>query len=137
MAVFLSMETPYEPLKYQAIGNAILRVSKTAKVPFGAHDGRRIVETALENVGTPRNWIQKIKGRKVRGEDSPYSKPAIEQLRKKYREALPELEFLQQPTARPASTLSKNAVSFFEKFNQVLETHPDKMEKFEKFILDL
>jgi hypothetical protein len=94
MPVFLSIEQPHEPLKYQAVGNAILRISKSARVGFGAHDGRRIVETALENVGTPRNWIQKIKGRKVRGEDSPYSKPAIEQLRKKYREALPELEFL-------------------------------------------
>lgn len=48
--VFLTIEKPYEPLKYQAIGNAILRISKTARVPFGAHDGRRTVETALENV---------------------------------------------------------------------------------------
>ena len=69
-------------------------ISERAGIPFSIHDGRRIVETALENVSTPRNWIQKVKGRKVRGEDAPYSKPAIEQLRHKYREALPELEFI-------------------------------------------
>ena len=63
-------------------------------MPFSIHDGRRLVETALENVGTSRNWIQKIKGRKVRGEDAPYSKPAIEQLRGKYRECVGDLEFL-------------------------------------------
>ncbi|MFX1538303.1 MAG: hypothetical protein ACFFDI_29285 [Promethearchaeota archaeon] len=95
------------------------------------------METALENVATPSNWIQKIKGRKVRGEDAPYSKPAIEQLRAKYREALPDLEFLRQPAKQPASTLSKEALSFFEKFDGVLELYPDKLEKFEKFILEL
>ena len=69
-------------------------------MPFSIHDGRRLVETALENVGTPRNWIQKIKGRKVRGEDAPYSKPAIEQLRGKYREVVGDLEFLGASQAR-------------------------------------
>lgn len=131
--VFLSVEGPCKPLAYQAVGNAILRVSKTAQVPFGAHDGRRIVETALENVSTPRNWIQKIKGRKVRGEDSPYSKPAIEQLRAKYREALPELEFQAQITPEKKSPREK----FIEEFTRVLEEHPDKFAKFEQFILKL
>jgi hypothetical protein len=32
----------------------------------------------------------------VAGEEAPYSKPAIVQLREKYREALPELEFLSE-----------------------------------------
>jgi integrase len=36
-----------------------------------------------------------------------------------------------------SSTLGKDALSFFEKFNKVLDTHPDKFEKFEKFILNL
>jgi predicted nuclease with TOPRIM domain len=35
-----------------------------------------------------------VKGRKCSGEEAPYSKPAVQQLREKYREALSELEFL-------------------------------------------
>ena len=58
------------------------------------------MQTALESVGCPGNWIKKIKGRKCSGEEAPYSKPAIEQLRKKYAEALPELEFLQDDEGR-------------------------------------
>jgi hypothetical protein len=92
--VFLSLRKPAKPLTYPGLSTLIRTISERASVGFSIHDGRRIVETALENISTPRNWIQKIKGRKVRGEDAPYSKPAIEQLREKYREALPELEFL-------------------------------------------
>jgi hypothetical protein len=137
MYVFLSneqnKEKKHEPLKYQAVGNAILRISKEAHVGFGAHDGRRIVETALENVGTPRNWIQKIKGRKVRGEDAPYSKPAIEQLRKKYREALPELEFLNVASVSQTSELQelKEKVAKIEGSRTALEALLLRVEKLE------
>jgi hypothetical protein len=137
MSVFLSNEQPYEPLKYQAIGNAILRISREAHVGFGAHDGRRIVETALENVGTPRNWVQKIKGRKVRGEDSPYSKPAIEQLRKKYREALPELEFLTMATAQQTSEIEelKEKVAKMEGSRAALEMLLLRVEELERKLI--
>jgi hypothetical protein len=94
MNVFLSLERPYNPLTYHGLSKTVEAISAKADTPFSVHDGRRIVETALESVGCPRNWIQKIKGRKVRGEDAPYSKPLIEQLRQKYKEAAAELEFL-------------------------------------------
>ena len=94
MKVFLSLQKPYSPLTYPGLSKTIQEISLKAGVPFSVHDGRRIVETALESAGCPRNWIQKIKGRKVRGEDAPYSKPLIEQLRTKYKEAAGELEFL-------------------------------------------
>ena len=83
-----------KPLGRNGIIAAVRDIKERANVCFGVHDGRRVVQTALENVGCPPNWIKKIKGRKVSGEESPYSKPAIEQLRAKYREALGELQFL-------------------------------------------
>jgi hypothetical protein len=92
----LGKEKLHSPMGYNGMANLLSTISQKANVPFSLHDGRRIVETALENCLTPRNWIQKVKGRKVRGEDSPYSKPAIEQLREKYHQALPELEFLNE-----------------------------------------
>ncbi|MCJ7559583.1 hypothetical protein MUO79_03060 [Candidatus Bathyarchaeota archaeon] len=103
--IFLSVrDNVAEPLSTNGLCNMIGRMVKRSGVKFGIHDGRRIVETALENASTPRNWIQKIKGRKVRGEDAPYSKPAIEQLRAKYREALPELELLRTEEAEMRQT---------------------------------
>jgi hypothetical protein len=49
-----------------------------------------------------RKWhiTQCVRGffRKVSGEEVPYSKPLIEQLRAKYKEALQDLEFLNQST---------------------------------------
>ena len=136
MHVFLGIKEPYAPLRYQAVGNAVFRASQIAHVGFGSHDGRRIVETALENVGTPRNWIQKVKGRKVRGEDAPYSKPAVEQLRVKYCEALPELEFMEQPSDASRG-LSSEQVQMFEALAKVLDRYPEKVEKFERFLMDL
>jgi len=82
------------PLTKEGVSRAMIHISQRANVKYGIHDGRIIVQTALEDVGASPQWIRKIKGRKVKGEESPYSKPAIEQLRAKYREALPELMFL-------------------------------------------
>ncbi len=95
--VFLSIKRNIgEPLSYRIIAKKATVLEQRANVDFTFHDSRRIAQTALENVGCPNNWIKKIKGRKVSGEEAPYSRPLIEQLRAKYKEALPDLEFLSQ-----------------------------------------
>jgi hypothetical protein len=91
--IWLSTYKPYESLSYQMFGNAIITLSDKAKVPFSLHDGRRWVNTALESIGISSNWARKIRGRKVKGEEAPYSQPSIEALRNKFREAVPALEF--------------------------------------------
>lgn len=134
--VFLEIKKDVgQPLAYSMIAKVMVKLSQRSGVKFSVHDGRRIVQTALESVSTPNNWIKKVKGRKVSGEESPYSKPNIEQLRGKYRKALLELEFL---------SLSNNVVAMsadqqrtFELLGKVLEKYPDKAEKFERFLMDL
>lgn len=91
--IWLLTFKPYTPLSYQMLGNQINILSHKAKVPFSLHDGRRWVNTALESTGISPNWARKIRGRKVRGEEAPYSQPLIDQLRAKFREALSQLEF--------------------------------------------
>ena len=66
-----------------------------------------MVETALEEVGIHPNWARKIRGRKVRGEESPYSQPEVEKLRAKYREAVPLLQFTVETTKSSENTLLK------------------------------
>ena len=95
--VFLSIKRNIsEPLSMRMIAKKATVLEQRANVNFTFHDGRRIVQTALENAGCSINWIKKIKGRKVSGEEAPYSHPLIEQLRAKYKDALPDLEFLSE-----------------------------------------
>ena len=86
-----------KPIGYASLGRLAMVLSQRSGVPFNWHDARRFVETMLEEIRINPNWARKIRGRKVRGEEAPYSRPAIEQLREKYREAVPLLEFT-QPT---------------------------------------
>jgi hypothetical protein len=96
--IWLSTYKPYEPLSYAMLGNYVVILSHKAKVPFSLHDGRRWINTALEQIGISPNWARKIRGRKVKGEEAPYSQPAIEQLRAKFAEAVPLLEFTHEDT---------------------------------------
>lgn len=86
-----------KPIGYGTLGELAIVLTERSGVKFSWHDARRYVETALEEIKIHPNWARKIRGRKVRGEEAPYSRPAIEQLREKYREAVPLLEFT-QPT---------------------------------------
>ena len=107
--VFLSVKRNVaEPLTIRMIAKKATVLQLRANVDFTFHDGRRIAQTALENAGCPSNWIKKIKGRKCSGEEAPYSKPCIEQLRAKYREALPDLEFLNVENANITRKISND-----------------------------
>lgn len=83
-----------KPIGYSGLAQTMKRISETANVKFTLHYGRRWVETALEDAGIPNNWMKKIKGRKPPGEENPYSRPQIEQLRDKYRQAVSKLQFI-------------------------------------------
>ena len=91
--VYWTFDRPYKPLTYKPLGRVFSRLSKNSEVQFSCHDARRFVETGLEECRIPPNWARKIRGRKVRGEEAPYSRPNMEKLRTFYEEALSNLEF--------------------------------------------
>jgi hypothetical protein len=91
--IWLETYSPHRPLGYDSFGLLIWQLSKNTGVPFSWHDARRWVNTALEQIGISPNWARKIRGRKVKGEEAPYSQPQIGQLRDKFREAVAILEF--------------------------------------------
>jgi integrase len=68
-------------------------------------------------------------------DSSPKVYPGV--VEKEYAKLEPYINIYSYSPSHSADTLSNDALSFFEKFNQVLENHPDKMEKFERFILNL
>jgi integrase len=96
--VWFGIVEPFEPLSYTALGGLAIRLGKETGVKFSLHDGRRWINTALEQIGISQNWARKIRGRKVKGEEAPYSRPAIEQLRAKFAEAVRYLEFTSADT---------------------------------------
>lgn len=97
-----------KPIGYASLGRLAMVLSQRSGVPFNWHDARRYVETALEEIKIHPNWARKIRGRKVRGEEAPYSRPAIEQLRRAYKEAVPLIEFT-QPTKMEKADMEKIA----------------------------
>ena len=93
--IYVKVREPFRTLSYDRIGGVFDEMAERAGVPFSPHDARRYVQTALEEARIPSNWARKIRGRKVRGEEAPYSKPEIEKLRRFYREdGVSKLQFL-------------------------------------------
>jgi len=95
--IWVQLIAPYRQLDYNAFSKITEELKKRSGIEFSWHDARRFVETALEETKINPNWARKIRGRKVRGEEAPYSRPAVEQLRAAFKEAVPLLEFT-QPT---------------------------------------
>jgi len=94
--VFVEVHPPYKRMDYGSLGAVAVRLTRRSGVPFSWHDARRYVETMLEETKIHPNWARKIRGRKVKGEEAPYSRPAIEQLRAAYKEAVPLLQFTRE-----------------------------------------
>lgn len=92
-AIFVQTIQPFDPLNDNSLTRINSLLNKRSGVLFSWHDARRYVETALEEIKIHPNWARKIRRRKVRGEEAPYSRPAIDQLREAYRQAVPLLEF--------------------------------------------
>jgi hypothetical protein len=112
--IFRETYAPGNPASYQSLGFLIWTLSQRAGVPFSWHDARRWVNTALEQIGISLNWARKIRGRMVRGEESPYSQPAIDQLREKFREAVPLLEFTSEAPTVSKETLREEVMKALE-----------------------
>lgn len=118
---------PYRPISYETFGRLMVILSDNAGVPFSWHDGRRWVNTALEQIGISPNWARKIRGRKVKGEEAPYSQPLIEQLRAKYKEAVSLLEFTSEtPTV---SREIEQRVKALEEFKKTLTPEQEELAK--------
>jgi hypothetical protein len=129
--IFRETYVPYNPASYQSLGFLIWTLSQRAGVPFSWHDARRWVNTALEQIGISPNWARKIRGRMVRGEESPYSQPAIDQLREKFREAVPLLEFTTETSTVSKETLREEITKTLEeeKLKSIAEKYHVTLEQ--------
>ena len=81
----------YEQITIHAIKHTFQVASERTGIKFSCHDMRRFVETQLEAARVQPNWIRKIMGKTIKGEERPYSRPKIEQLREAFKSAIPHL----------------------------------------------
>jgi hypothetical protein len=89
--VFSPVRGEEKRLTSSTIRSQFLLASEKSGVNLSPHDFRRFVQTQLEAARIQPNWIRKIMGKIVRGEESPYSMPKIEQLRDAFKSAMPYL----------------------------------------------
>jgi len=89
-------EGQFTALAEGEVGKLIARISHRADLHLSPHDIRRYVQTELEEARVPANWIKKILGHKLRGEENPYSRPKIEKLRQAFITAIPYLDYTQR-----------------------------------------
>jgi len=128
--IYVMIRKPFEPCSYDRIGSIFIEMSDRAGVSFSPHDARRYVQTALEEARIPANWARKIRGRKVRGEEAPYSKPAIEKLRQFYRkDGVDKLQFL-TPEAISVAELQKRQQIVEELHRKIYDREPLTEEDF-------
>ena len=80
-----------ERISTDLIRKILVRASERTGLNFSPHDLGRFTQTQLENARVQPNWIRKICGHKVKGEENPYSRPKIEKLREAYRSTIPFL----------------------------------------------
>jgi len=113
--IFLRIKKPYTHLTYSEFGVIAARLSEKSGVPFAWHDMRRHVQTSLEEARIHPNWCRKIRGRKVKNEEAPYSRPKIEQLREAFHSALPSLSIAERPTLSEEQILEKLTERFERK----------------------
>lgn len=89
--LFISRGANQHIQSFQRMGKLALWTAVTSLGPYSPHDLRRYNQTQLEAARIDPNWIKKMQGKKRRGEDNPYSRPKIEQMRKLFNIAEPHL----------------------------------------------
>lgn len=83
---------------------------------FSPHDLRRFTQTQLETARVQPNWIRKMLGKKIKGEEEPYSRPQITKLMEAFRGAIPHLT-LAPPKALSSIEMQKQSLLIFYEAN--------------------
>jgi len=123
--LFASVMGDPTPISLRDIRAIFERATERHPFKYSPHDLRRFTQTQLEAARVQPNWIRKILGKTVKGEEAPYSRPKIEQLRTAFESAIPYLT-LAPPQVDPfmfekTQLLASASVTF--------KDHPDLMEE--------
>ena len=82
--LFISLSATKGHPAFTEMNSDGLRMALKSLGPYTSHDYRRFAQTQLETARVNPNWIRKMQGKKLKGEEDPYSRPKIEQLREAF-----------------------------------------------------
>jgi len=135
--IVLTRKPQGSALQVEAVKTSFNRISKNnpSSIHFSAHDMRRFVENALEEARIHPNRCKKIRGRKVRGEEAPYSQPSIAQLRNDYSRAVKFLRFTEKTIARIEDAVA-GAMARYNLLMSDPNITPEQKEKAKKMFLE-
>jgi len=131
--IFTRLDAVGQPVNEMAIIWVVKEACKRAGIQaFSPHDFRRATQTALESSGISGNWVRKIMGHALSGEENPYSQPKIEQLREAYARAEPKLSVTAAaPQVDRLQTVKKRMMTICEETSTSLEDLVAELQKYE------
>jgi len=129
--LFTRLDALGQPLGVDAILQHVTNACKQAGMAhFSPHDFRRAFQTNLEASGIPANWIKKMMGHRLAGEEQPYSIPKIEQLREAYARAEPKMSLTIILQANRLEILKHKMKSLCDEEGTTI---PDLIEELQKY----
>ena len=131
--LYTRLDAAGQPINEQAVIWVVKEACKRAGIQaFSPHDFRRATQTALESSGISGNWVRKIMGHALSGEENPYSQPKIEQLREAYARAEPRLTVTTATVqVDTLQTIKKRMMTICEETNTSLEDLVGELQKYE------
>jgi len=130
--LFTRLDAIGQPLDAEQPLQIMMRTCKRVGIEpsFTPHDFRRAFQTNLEASGVPANWVKKMTGHKLAGEENPYSIPRIEQLREAYSKAEPKLTVTQVPEIDRFEPLRKRMLALSQERNKTPEDFVKELQKY-------
>jgi len=129
--LYTRLDAVGQPINEQAVIWVVKEACKRAGIQsFSPHDFRRATQTALESSGISGNWVRKIMGHALSGEENPYSQPKIEQLREAYVKAEPRLSVAAIPQANRLEMLKHKLKSLCDEEGTTI---PDLIQELQKY----
>ena len=121
--LFTTVDKNLKRLSTRQMRRILERASEGKGFRFSPHDLRRFTQTQLEASRVQPNWIRKMLGKKIRGEEAPYSRPKIEQLREAYRGAIAHITLADKPDeSRIWKSQAKQSLEMLTKLGMLPET---------------
>jgi hypothetical protein len=128
--LFSTVDRRPRRLSGRQIRRILERACEDKDYTFSPHDLRRFTQTQLEAARVPPNWIRKMLGKKIKGEEAPYSRPKIKQLREAYRGAIPYLTLAEKPDESSVwKSQAKQSLEMLTKLGVVPETEFARLQE--------
>jgi len=124
-------EGVFQPIGVKGAAYIVRGAARHIGKDYSPHDLRRFAQTAFERARIQPNWVRKLLGRKIRGEEDPYSRPKIDDLRQEFARAIPLISQTKTVEATSAEVEKLRAeVAALQQYKKIVDELKVKVEEF-------